>query len=155
MILSSLITTRCIKIMSLRPALWDFALSIYPHNKASLLRWQDAGAAINDLLLAGFAVKHQLHICRSDWLLVDSGRPRALLRRLRQHRFTLPDDHPTRPLALQWELSLEQWDLALLAACLDQRESSLAASQAVEVFCQHWQITKTQELHRLVQFLGR
>lgn len=141
-------------MMSLRPALWDFALSVYPDHKEPLLQWQTDGAGVNDILLCGFAKKHQWRLDWSAWLTVETGRPRQLLRRLRQHRFRLPPNHPTRALALQWELVLEQWDLALLADCLNQNDRGLPAEKAMDALCQHWQITKTQPLHQLVQRLG-
>jgi len=140
--------------MSLRPTLWDFALSVYPQNKETLLHWQDMGANVNDILLCSFAIKHQWRLDWSGWLNVESGRPRNLLRRVRQQRFRLPTDHSARSLALQWELLLEQWDLALLADCLERDGTSVSASQAVDALCQHWQIAKTQPMHLLVQRLG-
>jgi len=139
---------------SLGPTLWDFALAVYPDHKESLLHWQHKGASVNDILLCGFAIKHQWRLDWSTWLRVETGRPRALLRRVRQHRFQLAPGEPTRPLALQWELVLEQWDLALLADCLDQQDGSVRAEQAVDRLCHYWQLTKTQPLHQLVQRLG-
>ena len=140
--------------MSLRPALWDFALSVYPSYKETLLNWQDKGASVNDILLCGFAMKHQWQLDWSAWLAVENGRPRQLLRRVRKHRFQLAGNHPTRALALELELALEQWDLALLADCLDRENISVTADGAVAALCQHWQITKTQALRQLVQRLG-
>ncbi|MFG1495833.1 hypothetical protein ABMA57_04295 [Saccharospirillum sp. HFRX-1] len=154
MILSASNTISLINMTSFGPKLWDFALSVYPDHKETLLQWQADGAGVNDILLCGFAMKHQWRLDWSAWLTVETGQPRQLLRRVRQHRFQLARSHPTRPLALQWELVLEQWDLALLAGCLDQQHSSITAEQAVDALCQHWQITKTQTLHQLVQRLG-
>lgn len=140
---------------SLRTAVWDFALAVYPANKASLLHWQVKGAGVNDLLLCGFALKHRKYLDWSGWLAVDRGRPRTVLRRLRHYRLQLPADHPNRAPALQWELVLEQWDLALLADCLTDQPTYLSVAEAIAALGQDWQITKTQLLHSLVQQLGQ
>ncbi|WP_146171193.1 DUF2390 domain-containing protein [Saccharospirillum sp. MSK14-1] len=139
---------------SLRPALWDYALSVYSAHKETLLQWQADGAGVNDILLCGFARHHQWCLDWGAWQAVESGRPRQVLRRVRHLRFQLPPNHPTRTLALQWELALEQWDLALLADCLRQQDRAISVESAVEALCQHWQITRTHALHELVQRLG-
>lgn len=137
-----------------RAELWAFALARYPEFKSTLLDWQQLGAGVNDLILLGLALHRKQGLNPNRWKLVDNGRPRHLLRRLRCYRQALASDDPARPKALEWELVLEQWDLALLADCLDQQHTNLTPNQALALFCQHWQIAKNPELHRLIQRLG-
>jgi len=99
--------------------LWSFALRCYTHEKDHLLRLQDtAQLHINDALTVAFADAKQLELHPACWDQVRSGRPRQVLLRLRRLRQTLNRSDPGRPLALDWELTLEQWDLARLANCL-------------------------------------
>lgn len=135
--------------------LWQFALTVYADHQDQLLHWQGRGAGVNDLLLLAFARRHRLGLKPDLWQRVDRGRPRQLLRRLRHYRFKLDRHDPQRRPALDWELALEQWDLALLADCLSSK-AALSADSALAVCCRHWQIAEgdCQALNALVQRLA-
>lgn len=99
--------------------LWHFALRLYPNAQATLLKWQDEeGIHVNDLLWATYVKHRNQGVAIPTWQRLERSRYRRLLRRVRQLRYSLPRDHSARPLALKWELMLEQWDLAALNDCV-------------------------------------
>jgi len=111
--------------------LWHFALDVYPRVQSSLLHWQDTyGIHVNDVLLLAYARDHDQRLNLGRWYRIECGRPRALLRRVRQLRYRLSHDDPRRDAALRWELMWEQIDLALLAECLGETGTDMPRSAA-------------------------
>ena len=118
--------------------LWSFAVRCYAVEQASLLSLQqNAHLHINDALAAAYAVTNQLAFNVSCWQAVRAGRPRQVLHRVRRYRLAMERSDPKRARLLDWELTLERWDLSLLARCLgsepsDQADHSRIATQMSE-----------------------
>ncbi|GGX47377.1 DUF2390 domain-containing protein [Saccharospirillum salsuginis] len=133
--------------------LWRFALDVYPRAQSSLLHWQDSyGIHVNDLLLLAFARDRDQGLDLGRWYRIETGRPRALLRRVRRLRYRLNRDDPRRDAALRWELQLEQIDLALLAECLDENGTDMPRSAAR--LARHWRLDEQQTVVDWVRSIG-
>lgn len=123
--------------------LWRFALAIYPQAKPDLLHWQDAyGVHVNDLLWLAYARSQDQRLDIPLWARIEQGRPRQLLRRVRRVRYKLDRDDPIRESALEWELGMEQIDLALLSECLHPQGMDWRIG--VGVIARHWQLDESQ-----------
>ncbi len=104
--------------------LWSFAVRCYAIEQDHLLSLQqNARLHINDALVAGYAVTNQLALNASRWQAVRAGRPRRVLHRVRRCRLAMERSDPKRARLLDWELTLERWDLSLLARCLGSEQS--------------------------------
>ena len=104
--------------------LWSFAVRCYAVEQASLLSLQqNARLHINDALVAAYAVSNRLVINARHWQAVRAGRPRRVLHRVRRYRLSMERSDPKRARLLDWELTLERWDLSLLARCLGSEPS--------------------------------
>ena len=132
--------------------LWHYALDVYPRSQSSLLYWQDTyGIHVNDLLLLAFARDSEQELDLRRWYRIETGRPRALLRRVRRLRYRLQRADPRREAALRWELMWEQIDLALLAECLVSSGADIHRSAAR--MARHWRLDK-QEVVAWVRTIG-
>lgn len=104
--------------------LWSFAVRCYAIEQDHLLSLQqNARLHINDALAAAYAVTNQLELNTRCWQAVQAGRPRQLLHRVRRYRLAMERSDPKRARLLEWELTLERWDLSLLARCLGGGQS--------------------------------
>lgn len=134
--------------------LWRFALEVYPEAKPILLEWQDLhGAHVNDILWLAYALNEGVAVDWQGWRLVEAGKPRELLRRVRRLRQCMKPPQPERKHALALELELEAIDLRLLNSCLNRRRTLGRSDMAT--LARIWNVKEPALAALIEQLTGR